>query len=1356
MRQSLAILAILLILSAASAITTVTQVSPAGAASLNLTPTTFTYIVTYAGLGNTNCNISIDNVVKSQSSAIPIGVNVPTIIDLGNSTNGTHYWNVSCSNADGITNSATSNFTTIFNNETSCLDMTIANKEYQLTQNLTCNLNITADNITFSGAGNTLFGTLTIRSQNVRVNDFKSDPTIGILLNNSSNGIYTNLNIINATQFGILIANGSNNNRFSNLSINMSASGNATKIDLSNNNFFDCMGGIIIGPTTGNTYAFDSRTANSTNIQNCRITNFSLGAAFGTLFSGGNTKNETVNNCSIDASGGGNGAGIVVPGLNNTITNDNFTSGTFGALPIDNENSGFSLFENLTMTHTGSNDFSSGGSRNNRYNQINAYSNCFSNCEGIIFNDVNNTVANSTFSVSGDTAIWLQSGGDYNNFTNVTAYSNGTVGDPPGGFALRLNTNHNRFINSTFIDKNDYAISTTAKTFSSTITTTDNIFQNVYAEGDHTLSIYLYRANNYKLDNITIVGATYSLFAESSPFNNYSNLNITSGQTDIYLFNSTNSNIINVSAVGTSMGDGILLGFDTDFSLINNVNLTGASVGLYIDQTARNVIDTANIYGINTAIEVTSTSSANQFTNISNVYATSDNSNVVEIESDYDSLNNITAISNTGGSEAIHIPGSFATLSNLSGSSTNSYGIEITGSGDTLNTANAYSSSSWALKASGGYDTYNDFVATTDTGVAVYSNAGISNLTNFTAVSTSTGEPMLFQSAVGNLVVNGTFIQDTATGNLVDIESGSGQNTFYWCDFTDTTGMYVNDTSGTGIYFSNGALSPDEGNMWANVLNGSVIEFGTTPSVGFPFLTIGAPNYTDARSQGKTKGVSDQAPLTSQIGTCVTTCGTFLSGYQTYYLCNDVSAAGSDCFDFAAPNITLDCLQQNIFGDNITNTAFGIYSNQENSTIQNCNLYDWGLSGIAILNTDNALINNTNITALDPSPVAAIAFANSTNDRIDYLYTLMSGIANVYFINTSDTLMTNSQVNSFAGNGGISLQPNNTNITFDNVSVENDGGASIRTLLSSDINFQNGFYYSPNSYTAIMILTNNGINFINNTLQSDTSTPLAIASLNNSIFINNTLIDSDQLNPDAIIVSPFSSGNIFCWNNFSFTNAAYMNDSSGLNFYNSSLCNGEGNVWGNVMNGSVQILGTTNSTGYPILFVGIGGSGYPYGDNTSQGQTTGVIDYAPLTFQFSMGCTVANISYNSVMPQSGGTLIVSTDPFNLTQLFNGYTDGPGYFQNYECDVYLPDMTPVDMEESFLYSATSIINPNIGASASYIIQCHINVQGCPSGNTDARLVTFSLAPQDWTGLILILAGVALMALTFNHKSNGGQA
>jgi hypothetical protein len=154
----------------------------------------------------------------------------------------------------------------------------------------------------------------------------------------------------------------------------------------------------------------------------------------------------------------------------------------------------------------------------------------------------------------------------------------------------------------------------------------------------------------------------------------------------------------------------------------------------------------------------------------------------------------------------------------------------------------------------------------------------------------------------------------------------------------------------------------------------------------------------------------------------------------------------------------------------------------------------------------------------------------------------------------------------------------------------------------------------------------------NNTFNSTGGTALDLLSMFGSCtgnqFVNNTLISSGgllDLNAGLQLPGLQSANNTFYWNNFTATAGFYIKDLGSGNRYSAEI-NGmeEGNIYANILDGSVQVQGNKPSGGFPALFIGINGTGYPYDASASQGKIIGnAVDSAPLT-PFSRAMQGAN------------------------------------------------------------------------------------------------------------------------------------
>jgi len=84
----------------------------------------------------------------------------------------------------------------------------------------------------------------------------------------------------------------------------------------------------------------------------------------------------------------------------------------------------------------------------------------------------------------------------------------------------------------------------------------------------------------------------------------------------------------------------------------------------------------------------------------------------------------------------------------------------------------------------------------------------------------------------------------------------------------------------------------------------------------------------------------NQPPVWGETGTGAgnVVCGDLLNETGALYTLNaSTSIDGSTCFTVTAANVTLDCNGFNVVGNN-TGSTYGIYTNQLNTTVRNCNI----------------------------------------------------------------------------------------------------------------------------------------------------------------------------------------------------------------------------------------------------------------------------------------------------------------------------------------------------------------------------------------------------------------------------------
>jgi hypothetical protein len=389
---------------------------------------------------------------------------------------------------------------------------------------------------------------------------------------------------------------------------------------------------------------------------------------------------------------------------------------------------------------------------------------------------------------------------------------------------------------------------------------------------------------------------------------------------------------------------------------------------------------------------------------------------------------------------------------------------------------------------------------------------------------------------------------------------------FYWNNLSSANGTYIRDLSGMNFYNATAPSGANEGNIYGNVMDGSVQIMGNTASSGRPGLYIGQTGagypYNAANSLGKVVGnATDYAPLTPFQG-CA--CGVLSTPGYVCNLTSDLSSNGT-CFNVQANNVAIQCNGHSITGSGQAGEeTYGVFSNSNATAITGCSISGFA-RGIMLENSTGSMVVDDNVSA---STTAIMLYRSSGNSIIDSRAVSDGGVA--VSLHTSPS-------NTVAGNLLSATSDNNLDILF-----------------GSDFNqiYNNTFVDPSNSSSSFAFYVNIG------------SIP---TSYNNTFYWNN------------FSAPPAGSQKRYIYN------LGPGTDESG-NLFSANIGGVlEGNIYGNVMDGHVAVYGNISSAGFPSLYIGMGGAGVPYDYASSQGMISGfATDYAPLTpFQ---GCACGVLS----------------------------------------------------------------------------------------------------------------------------------
>ncbi|VVB58145.1 Right handed beta helix region [Candidatus Anstonella stagnisolia] len=221
--------------------------------------------------------------------------------------------------------------------------------------------------------------------------------------------------------------------------------------------------------------------------------------------------------------------------------------------------------------------------------------------------------------------------------------------------------------------------------------------------------------------------------------------------------------------------------------------------------------------------------------------------------------------------------------------------------------------------------------------------------------------------------------------------------------------------------------------------------------------------------------LSNNVTITSSLSAC----GVLNVPNTAFNLTGSVSINGSTCFNVTAQNITLDCTGYSVSGDNTTST-YGIYSNQFNTAIKNCNISNFA-TGIYFSGATNGTIQNTNASSTN-----AAGGLSGKGLRFD------SGANNSQIINVTATadwgiiIAAGSNNNAFSGTiassstasgRGISIQGQNTSIDCQGKSMAGANATGSYGIYSDSFNttikncqissFQHGIYLQGSNSSTI-------------------------------------------------------------------------------------------------------------------------------------------------------------------------------------------------------------------------------------------------------------------------------------------------
>ena len=386
------------------------------------------------------------------------------------------------------------------------------------------------------------------------------------------------------------------------------------------------------------------------------------------------------------------------------------------------------------------------------------------------------------------------------------------------------------------------------------------------------------------------------------------------------------------------------------------------------------------------------------------------------------------------------------------------------------------------------------------------------------------------------------------------------------------------------------------GNYWANLTGDGYSETCTDSDTdGFcdTEYTLASDNV-------------DYLPMSDE-STAITDCAVLNKAGATYYLTANISnSTTSNCINITAENVTLDCHNNIIDGNDVA--VNGIVIKREstettNATIRNCRVIDWDTQNIYLRYVDNNTLINITLTS-----------------------SLYDGI---YLSSSDSNTLTNITAN-FNNQRGIDLWGSDSN-TFTNVTANFNGQYGI-LLVSSHSNTLTNVTANSNPYYGISLLTANSNTFTNITANSNSQGIRLGSSDNNTIkeseFWNNTnagIYSSGDSNSNVIYNNLFN-------NTLNFDYLGIGNNSWNTTKQASTNIVGQGwiggNYWANLTgDGYSETCDDTNKDGFC---------------DTEYTLATDNIDYLPLSTKYSV------ITDCSVLNEAGETYYLAANISNST------------------------------------------------------------------------------------------------------------
>jgi len=938
-------------------------------------------------------------------------------------------------------------YRTLSTDISSCSELNTPNEIYTLTQDITHSsdivcFNITADNITLDCRGHNItntqsddhYGIYILERNNITIKNCNIiNETQGIYLNSSSNNTLINNTANNNSYCGFYVYNSSNNIITNNTANSNYGSDWISGIYLENSN-----NNIIIDNLAKDNDGYGISTAGSNN--NTFINNIANNNILGidiSLSSNNILINNTANNNNYGIFIGSSSNNILI---NNTANNNDYGIST----SVSNNNT----FINNIANNNSNYGISIAKSNNNTF--INNIANNNSHGIDIKLQSKNNILINNTANNNSDYGIIISSSQN-NILTNNTANNNNY------GIFISLSSN-NILINNT-ANNNNYGISTP---YSNNNTFINNIVYNnirgfyIYLQSkDNTLinntannnsyGIFIgFSSNNSVLINNTINNnSNYGIYIESSSNNTIENNIINnSNYYGIWINSSSNNNTISNNRIeNTLSNNSIYIKNSNDCKINSNIIFNSSLNGIKVENSSgikifENNISNISEWGISLNISYNSSIENNTlFENQNGILFEYSNGNITN--------NNIT---NHKEGLRLHLSAGLIKSNIISN---NERGLLINQSSDCQTEANTIYNNNIGLQL---------FDATS---IKLSNDNLKNNSIDFISENSTYIEPIniSFNNNLSTIIFRGNLSIDSIE-SITDIPEGKApfKNFLNITNLSQDAWLAINYSYNSDEIIQKRVIEKTL-KMYKNTSEGWTDSFGDINDIDLTAKVI----YANISSMG---GIFSVFGNSSEIKNCKN-----ITEPETFYLASDLSGNQSYgvCIEIKTDNVTLDCNNHILLGENQASTKGIKISNFKNITLKNCNISNYEV-GLFIDNSNLSNIQNCSFNSNSYGILLSNSAKNNSFNETKFASNSISGI----YLNGSDS---NNFTNIYISGNDIAFYSTNTALNNLVKKLKLENGANVN-FESKDIILKKGYTPDedlPNNLKALykFILLNN-------------------------------------------------------------------------------------------------------------------------------------------------------------------------------------------------------------------------------------------------------------------------------------------